>query len=350
MSTTPLPALPRPQVPPFADSTAVFESHLQDLVFVPLKDHGVMNGSADDNKNDDGAIGCVLVYRDVDDTIPPSRCRMRFELVEIRQRPVTVVDGFKDLGSGDDAASPLDWLPSPTARRTAMSPEGTNILSLTPLPDVPPHTLALALVSSPTGLSLTHVNLVPPSEASDKDADGATRWPALVGEECPLDMGLVLADVVATPSQGTRRGEMGLVAIFGGSRPRLVPSPRMGAAAHPVETVKHVAERAARSIELAVVQGVDWSDSVRAAFATVPRGEAGDLASAILDKALSLFIQHSRSYVPHILRLQVAVWALAEDPRMQVAAELIRLGEAGQIMYLCGDERDGVISFDLGKL
>jgi hypothetical protein len=143
---------------------------------------------------------------------------------------------------------------------------------------------------------------------------------------------------------------MGLVGVFSASTPRLVPSPRLGAPAIPNESLKQTAKRAARSVELAVVQGVDWSDSVRAAFATVSQAEGHELAAAILEQALSMFIKHSRSYVPHILRLQVAVWALVEDPRRALAAELLRIAEASQAFFLCGEEKDGAVSFDLDSV
>lgn len=328
------------------------DAYLEHVVFVPLKD-GTANGSVDAKPADPG-VSVVRVYRDVDASGAPNtapRLRTRFDLCELRHRSVTLVEGFKDLGPATDAATPLDWFPS-HSRTTSTSPEGVTLLALAPLPDVPPHTLALALVSSPGGLALTHVNLVPQTEG-DTDGSGAPRWPALTGEESALDPAAAFGatgEVSLAPSQGTRRGEMGIVGIFSASTPRLVPSPRLGAPATPVESVKATAKRAARSVELAVVQGVDWSDAVRAAFATVPKAEAGDLAAAILEHALSLFIKHSKSYVPHVLRLQVAVWALAEDPRRTLAAELLRIAEASQAFYLCGEEKDGVVSFDLGGL
>jgi hypothetical protein len=331
-----------------------------------------VNGTAEEKKElaevkaeEVSEVGVVMVYHDIDDAAPPTRTRTRFELCELRHRPIAVVDGFRDLASGDDMAAPLDWVPAPRTRTTAISPEGTVVLAFTPLPDVPPHTLAVALVekpSSPTGLILTHINLVPPPD-SDTSGEGRPRWPVLVGEEYSLDPSLASSgDVALLPSQGVKRGEMGLVAVLGDMRPRLIPSPRLGAGSSPTETVKHIAEgssptetvkhiaeRAARSVELAVIQGVDWSDAVRAAFASVPRAEANELASAILEKGFTLFVKHSRSYVPHLLRLQVAVWALADDPRRQYADELLRIGEAGQILNLCGQNRDGVIEFDVGE-
>lgn len=316
-------------------------------MFVPLKDD-TANGSAESKPSDPGA-SLVRVYRDVDASGFPNatpRQRTRFELCDLRQRTVTLVEGFKDLGPATDAATPLDWFPS-HPRTTTTSPEGTTLLSLVPLPDVPPHSLALALVSSPTGLVLTHVNLIPSSESTD-----AGRWDALTGEEATLDPAAAFGatgEVSLAPSQGTRRGEMGLVGIFSSATPRLVPSPRLNAPSSPTETLKQVAKRAAQSVELAVVQGTDWSDAVRAAFASVPSSESHDLAAAVLEHALNLFIKHSKSYVPHILRLQVAVWALADDPRRTLAAELLRIAEASQAFFLCGEEKDGVVSFDLGK-
>jgi len=346
----------------FNESSQLPVSFLEQVTFVPLREH-LVNGTAEEKaevaevKDESvSAIGAVMVYRDNDDGAPPSRSRTRFVLHELRHRPIAVVEAFKEITSGDDMAAPLDWVPAPAARTTGMSPEGTVVLALTPLPDVPPHTLAIALVATPSpregvpGLILTHINLIPPAEA-DTAGTGRPRWPALVGEEYALDASLAGAgDVTLLPSQGVKRGEMGLVAVLGDLRPRLIPSPRLGAGASPSESVKNIAERAARSVELAVTQGVDWSDAVRAAFASVPRADANELASSIIDKAFALFVKHSRSYVPHLLRLQVAVWALADDPRRQYANELIRLGEATQIFNLCGEEREDGVFFDVGEL
>lgn len=351
LATTPLPALPRPKVSPFSDTTVVPDANLEHVVFVPLKD-GTANGAMNSAPTDPG-VGVVRVYRDVDASGAPNtapRLRTRFEQTELRHRSVTLVEGFKDLGPATEGATPMDWFPS-HVRTTSISPEGTTLLALAPLPDVPPYTLALALVASAEKLVLSHVNLVPPAEG-DTDSSGPARWQALTGEERVLDPAVAFGatgEVSLAPSQGTRRGEMGLVGIFSASTPRLVPSPRLGTPATPAETLKSTAKRAAQSVELAVVQGVDWSDAVRAAFATVPPHEAGDLAAGILEQALSLFIKHSKSYVPHVLRLQVAVWALADDPRRTLAAELLRIAEASQAFYLCGEEKDGVVSFDLGE-
>jgi hypothetical protein len=317
------------------------------VAFVPLREH-VVNGTAAEKaemakvtNEPVSSIGAVMVYSE--------GTRTRFELCELRHRPVAIVDGFKDLAAGDDFSAPLDWVPAPHVRTTAVSPRGTSILTLTPLPDVPPYTLAVALVARPTGLALTHVNLVPPAEGDTAGA-GKPRWPVLVGEEYALDASVGATGAALLPSQGVRRGEMGLVAVLGDGRPRLVPSPRLGTGAAPHETLKHTAERAARSVELAVIQGVDWSDALRAAFASVPRAQACDLAAAILDQAFSLFVNHARSYAPHILRLQVAVWALADDHRRVFADEMLRLGEAAQVLHLCGAERDGEIRFDLDSV
>ncbi|BEJ12612.1 hypothetical protein CspHIS471_0210720 [Cutaneotrichosporon sp. HIS471] len=352
LATTPLPALPRPRPPPFAETTVVPDAFLEHVVFVPLKD-GTANGSVDSGPSDPG-VTVVRVYRDADCSGAPNsppRLRTRFEQCDLRHRAVTLAEGFKDLGPATDAATPLDWVPS-HARTASISPEGTTLLALAPLPDVPPHTLALALVSSGSGLALTHVNLVPPSEG-DTDGTGPPRWHALTGEERIVEPAAAFGptgEISLAPSQGTRRGEMGLVGVFSSSTPRLVPSPRLGAPASPSESLKVTAKRAARSVELAVVQGVDWSDAVRAAFATVAAHEGPELAAAILEQALSMFIKHSRSYVPHILRLQVAVWALTDDPRRELSSELLRIAEASQAFYLCGEERDGAVAFDLDSV
>lgn len=306
------------------------------------------NGSSDDEaKAQDVGVGLVSIYHDVDG----HRKRTRLQMCELRQRSIAVVEGFKELGSGDEVVTPLDWVPA-KSHTTSTSPEGLSVLAFTQLCNVPPYTVGLALISTPSGIALTHLNLAPPAEA-DTSGSGEPRWAAIMGEEIPLSP-LVAAsaegEVTLVASQGTRRGELGLVAIFGDSLPpKLEPSPRLGTDARPVETLKALATHTARAVELAVVQGVDWSDTIRAAFMVVPKGEAVDLAAAILEHALDLFIKRSRSYIPHILRLQVAVWAMIQDPRRSLAAELLRVGEASQVLLLCADDKDGVVTFDLGE-
>lgn len=112
----------------------------------------------------------------------------------------------------------------PNSLRTSLSPSGTTILSLAPVSAVSPHTLALALLSQPTGVSLVHLDLAP-SPATD--TAGSATWSAIQGSS--LDLGepsLTPAEMVL--SQGAARGCLGLAAVIShGSGPMLLVPPKL---------------------------------------------------------------------------------------------------------------------------
>jgi hypothetical protein len=114
----------------------------------------------------------------------------------------------------------------PKSLRTSLSPLGTTILSLAPVSAVSPHTLALALLSQPVGVSLVHLDLAP-SEAPSTETSGSATWSAVRGST--LDLGepsLTPAEMVL--SQGAARGCLGLAAVISdGSGPMLLVPPKL---------------------------------------------------------------------------------------------------------------------------
>lgn len=176
---------------------------------------------------------------------------------------------------------------SPQAIDSSTSPPGITVLALHPLPAVPPHTLGLAVLSSPDGLLLSHINLLP---ASDDSVDSST-WAALVGDSVKMRDDLEISQITLTISQGTARGELGLVGFaIPESGVVMEISPRLEATGRCTRIVgislnRPVSELTAEdrnklhgkdsalSILLAMKQGVDWSDVVRATFAAVAKAE-----------------------------------------------------------------------------
>lgn len=86
--------------------------------------------------------------------------------------------------------------------KATISPPSTSILALHPLPSIPPYTLALALLPTPTGTVLSHINLA----GDNLDA---------VGEEVILGDLWFAGAVDLVVSQSVERGGMGLVALVG---------------------------------------------------------------------------------------------------------------------------------------
>jgi len=88
------------------------------------------------------------------------------------------------------------------------SPEGWTLLALHPLPALRPPSLALALLSTPNGVMLSHIDLM---DSSDMAPDGT--WSALRGSPVHIRDDVGLTDLSLCLSQGVSRGELGLVAI-----------------------------------------------------------------------------------------------------------------------------------------
>ncbi|GFZ47093.1 hypothetical protein JCM24511_04835 [Saitozyma sp. JCM 24511] len=232
----------------------------------------------------------------------------------------------------------------PNSLRTSLSPSGTTILSLAPVSAVPPHTLALALLSQPTGVSLVHLDLAP----SPATETASSAWSAVRGST--LDLGepsLTPAEMVL--SQGAARGCLGLAAVISdGSGPMLLVPPKLQTSAEGGDDIHVTATDAATSIFLAIRQGVSYADVIRAAFGSMPKAKHSELAVQILQGSHDrLLAQFGPTDLSELFKLQTAVFSATEDRRRDLAAELLRLWEAGQLFIACKQVRDGSLSFDL---
>jgi hypothetical protein len=100
-------------------------------------------------------------------------------------------------------------MPDPLS--TSISPPSTSIIALVPLPCLAPYTLALALLSLPTGVELTHLDL------ASSTSESSASWSALRGEATPLD-GFLLSRAELVVGEAVKRGCMGLAAVISPER------------------------------------------------------------------------------------------------------------------------------------
>ena len=179
------------------------------------------------------------------------------------------------------------------------SPEGWNILALHPLPSLRPPSLALALLSSPSGIILSYIDLTDNSESSSDKS-----WTALRGSQVRIADDVGLTDISICLSQGVARGELGLVAIVSKEYGAILTlGPELGCTsflcsnhqAHGQafkvesggdESLLERAKISARSIVLAMEQGQNWADVVRASLVSGPHSErTGGLSSSVVVRA-----------------------------------------------------------------
>lgn len=90
---------------------------------------------------------------------------------------------------------------------TTRSPPGWAVLALYPLPALSPSSLALALLQTPKGVNLSHIDLLNPGESDNE------QWSALRGSSIAIRDDIDLLHLGLVVSQGVERGEQGLVAI-----------------------------------------------------------------------------------------------------------------------------------------
>ena len=176
------------------------------------------------------------------------------------------------------------------------SPEGWNILALQPLPSLRPPGLALALLNSPGGILLSHIDLTDSPESTSEKP-----WTALRGSQVRIADDVGMTNIGICLSQGVARGELGLVAIVSKEYGAILTlGPELGCTsflcsnhqAHgeavTAETGGDVsllerAKNSARSIVLAMEQGQNWADVVRASLASESHSErTGGLSSSVV--------------------------------------------------------------------
>ncbi|ORX39379.1 hypothetical protein BD324DRAFT_619463 [Kockovaella imperatae] len=125
-------------------------------------------------------------------------------------------------------------------------------------------------------------------------------------------------------SQGALGGTLGLVGIHDGREILLVPFPLQ----------EDLASSAYDSILSAINDGSDWSDVVRAAFASRKPNLARDI------------LQLARLDADHLLQLQVAVFGHSHQNQLRdVSAEMLRLRQASGLFTLAA-QFEKIIKFD----
>lgn len=169
---------------------------------------------------------------------------------------------------------------------TTKSPPGFAILALYPLPSLSPSSLALALLQTPKGVVLSHIDLANLEESDNE------QWNALRGSSISIRDDINLLDLGLVVSQGIERGEQGLVAITNrdvGALLLVGPSLKSMPCFESYIAIGHMLIRldasggvdgdkstateagiAADSIILAMKQESNWSDVIRAAFGSKP--------------------------------------------------------------------------------
>lgn len=166
------------------------------------------------------------------------------------------------------------------------SPPGWGILAVYSLPALSPSSLALALLQTPKGTTLSHIDL------ADSVVSDSEPWSVLRGSSISIREDIDLLDLGLVVSQGVERGEQGLVAItnrdvgalllvrpgldcvFSQSFHETGTGELTGVVASEVkegDSPTTEAEIAAKSIILAMKQESGWADVIRATFGSRPK-------------------------------------------------------------------------------
>jgi hypothetical protein len=154
----------------------------------------------------------------------------------------------------------------PQIVRTTLSPTGglATITSLIPLPDVPPYTLALAIVQYQDGPKVVHLDLCPGGSGSE--------W-RILGDGISLDPDDGADEVELVPSQAVQRGMKGIVALVPREGTKLVIIPSVQMDLEDVERKEGEGageeDEVAVGVVLAITQGVSYADVIRSAFGMV---------------------------------------------------------------------------------
>ncbi|WRT69112.1 uncharacterized protein IL334_006096 [Kwoniella shivajii] len=355
MQTIPMPTVPRVDKIPFADSAAgIIKEELQGIFFTALIDKEKVKQETNEVIQVDGDIhtsssvervGAVLVYNDsaFHSSYSFSTSRSRIVVHSFERREIELAQGFNDITSGSGDITPsFDWSTVPEPIHHLTSPPNTSIVALQPIPAVPPHSLALALISQPVGLSLAHLNLV------------TDQW-TLLGDT--VDLGELKGGTGADLeiSQGASRGQLGLAALIGkeGAPTLLVVNrieglPSLGG----MNDASAVASQAAMSIVLAERQGVDWSDVIRAVVGSTGVGRYQALISEIAKTTYTLALKETHiDELNLLLKTQIGLFSATDDARLELTTDILRLKEAGHLIDRCAIfTEDKTISFDLDSI
>ncbi|ODO04809.1 hypothetical protein I350_05419 [Cryptococcus amylolentus CBS 6273] len=335
--------------------TSDCRSVLQDMVFVHIPrerrdvEQGVETGDVrmedEESSLSTERAGVVLVYRDtvLDDIDSLSRTRLVTMVFE--RRLLQLAPGFSEMSDASTEVGDLwDWFTAPHPSRSVCSPACTTILFLHPLSSLPPYTIALAIISTPNGLSRVHLDL------------GSDQW-NLLSEYRLGD--LQSDDLILLPSQGVERGHLGLCAVVGRERLQLgavrtlndqtmIGDHKPGS----MSREESQAVSAATSIILAERQGSDWSDVIRALTAIVDLSSQNSFVNDLLWRIYILSGEESAIDQMDILgRVQVALFSAFRDSRLALSADVLRLHVASELLDQCATfEEDGKITFDLDSI
>ncbi|KAL7420173.1 hypothetical protein Q5752_005139 [Cryptotrichosporon argae] len=226
----------------------------------------------------------------------------RVNLYTLRWGAVETASSFAEIGLGDAEPRLQRW--SIGKRATHHLPD-TTIIAVDPLIDVSSGSLCMALLSSPAGAVIAHLDV----------AKGA-----LIGERKLIHHDIADAVVVASP--GLHRASVGVVAVVQNSlhNPTFFPGPQL--------QTGDINKQTAQAVVLAMAQRADWSDCMRCAFSQADDKKA--TAEAIIRHTYDLL--RTRGHVLGVLQVQVA--ALANDTRCQYALELVRIVETCRLFRL----------------
>ncbi|WVO15422.1 hypothetical protein L204_103080 [Cryptococcus depauperatus] len=361
MQTIPMPALPF-IVPPHMEGIEGNDSMratLQGMVFIPLPPNDRVQIKDEDNvsmneengkKSTDSylcfeRIGVVLIYHDFVSYSQEYSVRLRFETIACERRQLTLAPGFSEIsaGNGADTSIIYDWFSTPSPIKTVTSPPFYTMKSLLPIPSVPPHTLAIAVLSRPEGFQRVHIDL-----ASDEwNVTNDFLINNLEGNEMNV-----------VPSQGAERGQLGLCAIFGNDYPQLGVTKQLegqailGELLPSASQTQQYAAWTASSIILAERQGLNWSDVIRAASAIVPSSSLKDFENDLFERVFRLAGEEVEvDQLRLFLRVQIAIFSIFKDSRLELATSIMRLYEASELVSSCAIfEENEPISFDLDSI
>ncbi|WVF65502.1 hypothetical protein IAT40_000230 [Kwoniella sp. CBS 6097] len=354
---TPMPNLPRwdkPQSP--SQRTEEATTYLQSIVFIAAhkedkpstrEDGGndvQMEGT--DNASDsrpNERVKAAFIYHQTDGSSSSSCSRIVVHSLE--RREVELAQGFSDIGSGaGETVSSYDWATLPDPVPDA-KPAATTIVALYPLPAIPPHSLALAVVSHLSGLLLVHIDLL------------SKEW-YLIQESVDLDEVESEVDFDLIASQGVERGQLGLAVLLrkeGGPvlviQPSLDNQPGLSTSSGSTPATMLGLEEAT-GIILAERRGVDWSDVIRDVCGSTGLGDQQELVSGVLRGIYDLASEEIHiDEQDLLLRVQVALFSMTKDVRLDLASDILRLYEASNLVDKCATfEEDGRISFDLDSI
>ncbi|RXK39007.1 hypothetical protein M231_03737 [Tremella mesenterica] len=303
LRSTPLPPLPRLKPPPLEHSvpTDRVKTYLQGITFLGLSSADNHSGEALSPSRPLERVGAALVFADAVNC--SMEYRTRIEVLEFNQSLIELSEGFEDLEPNSQPITAIDWKTSAQPINTAILPQSYSLLALHPLPSVESGTTSLALLDTPHGPILSHIDLLP-----DSDESWSLRGdPTHVEGPLPNDVDLVI-------SQSVHRGCPGIVGLVSRENGLMLhPSPRLRPEADKAEEV-------AMGVKLAMEEGYSCADCVRVGFATTSKAEHETFGLAVLRSCAK-----DLANPLHLLWIQLAIFKAMNDDRRFLARGMIDL-------------------------